>query len=114
MSHGIRTSEFCFDPAKTERTVPEAPAEDRKKSRVGEAGKGTALSDMSRVCDNLSKIESKSRSLKILHKCEAAQLDGSANFCCRVLFGTDGQETMRKRQIRMFSGADFRTPCDFH
>jgi len=75
--------------AKTERTVPEAPAEDRKKSRVGEAGKGTALSDMSRVCDNLSKIESKSRSLKILHK---------------VLFGTDGQETMRKRQIRMFSG----------
>merc|ERR1712166_1201802 len=75
--------------AKTQHTVVEAPKESTKKSRVGEKGKGTELGDMARVNDMLGKNEGKSREIQLLHK---------------VLFGEVGKATMRKKQIRTFSG----------
>merc|ERR1712072_29157 len=45
--------------------------------------------EMPRVCDKMSKFESKTREMKVLH---------------RVLYGADGAVTMRKRQIRQFCG----------
>merc|ERR1711998_288328 len=71
-------------------TAPDPDANKKSKTDViGKAGKGTPLSDMPRVIHNLNKESSDSKVLKKLH---------------RVLYGTDGKKTTRKRDIRSFSG----------
>lgn len=100
--------------AKTEHTVVEV-VETKSASRVGEKGKGTELADMPRVCELLSKHESKSRELKVLHRCDPSATPSPASLHSvlhlrRVLFGVDGKESMRKRQIRAFSG-DLHSPA---
>jgi len=77
--------------AQTEHLQAPASITSKKAKLEIVQGKGTELNEMPRVCDNMSKAKSNANVVKKLYK---------------VLYGVVGTESMRKREIRAFSGGD--------
>jgi hypothetical protein len=75
----------------TERFAGTSPAKIKEavKRSIDSSGKGVRLGEITKIYEKLSKIPSKDDALKRLH---------------RVLFGTDGTATTRKKEIRLWNG----------
>jgi hypothetical protein len=71
----------------TDRFLSASPPSKAKKSI--EIGTGTKLGEISKIADKLAKVPVKDDALKRLH---------------RVLFGSDGTATTRKKEIRLWNG----------
>jgi hypothetical protein len=75
----------------TDRFAGVSPVQSKEpvKRSVDSSGNGTKLGDITKIAEKLGKLPSKDDALKRLH---------------RVLFGTDGTATTRKREIRLWNG----------
>ena len=74
----------------TERFLGNSPQPKAKKSVEVGMGSGVKLGEISKIADKLAKVPVKDDALKRLH---------------RVLFGSDGTATTRKKEIRLWNGA---------
>lgn len=75
----------------TDRFAGVSPVQSKEpvKRSIDSSGNGTKLGDITKIAEKLAKLPSKDDALKRLH---------------RVLFGTDGTATTRKREIRLWNG----------